>query len=361
MTNTPRGRRPGRGFTLIELLVVIAIIAVLIALLLPAVQSAREAARRAQCVNNLKQLGLATHNYESANQTFPMGYGLNWYYGSRRYIQHFGQFVALALYSEQANTFNSLNSNHPIYIGENATINGVGLNLLWCPSDGAITGLRYPGGPGDGWDDAPIPMTYSSYAGNLGVLMYHGGNVAQNKGVFSYIGAPAYTAGAVSVSPTRLAEITDGTSNTILFGEHAHSRISQGDPDAYFGANWWTSGDYGDTLFSTMFAPNAFKTFDVNAVKNPSAAYPNLNPRGGTNDKGKGNFVVTATSLHPGGANFAFCDGSVRFIKDTINSWKPAGVTLSGGVYTIPAGLGYGVYQSLSTRNGGEIVSSDAF
>ena len=350
MANPPRGRRPGRGFTLIELLVVIAIIAVLIALLLPAVQSAREAARRIQCTNNLKQLALATHNYESSVGSFPMGYGLNWYAASNKYIQHFGEMLAVATYSEQANAYNTLNSSVPIYTGPNATVNGIGLSILWCPSDANIIGLRYPGMPGDGWDDAPIPMTYSSYAGNLGPLIYHGNNVGQNTGVFSYIGSPTGT----TTSPVRLADITDGTSNTMLYGEHAHGRIATTDADDYFGLNWWTSGDYGDTNYSTIFPPNFFKSFNANDPKDPSKSYPTLTPR-------QSNFSVTATSMHPGGCNFAFCDGSVRFLKDTINSWNPRGITLSGGVYTVPAGKTYGVYQSLSTRNGGEVISADAF
>jgi len=341
---------------LIELLVVIAIIAVLIALLLPAVQSAREAARRAQCVNNLKQLGLATHNYESVNGTFPMGYGLNYYPGGNKFIQNFGPFLALAQFTEQANAFNAMNNNLSVYLGENATVNGIGLSLLWCPSDGKIVGLRYPGASGDGWDDAPIPMCYSSYAGNLGVLLYHG-NTQMNEmqGLFSYIGDVSWRPGAgASVPPVRLASITDGTSNTFLYGEHAHSRISEGSPGDMYGLNWWTSGDYGDTTFSTIFPPNYFKKLDPNDPTNPVNTIPSKTPR-------SSNFAITATSQHPGGCNFAFADGSVKFIKDTINSWNPKNVGYAKPTYTIPAGTGYGVYQSLSTRNGGEVISSDAY
>ena len=135
-------RRFRAGFTLIELLVVIAIIAVLIALLLPAVQSAREAARRAQCTNNLKQLGLALHNYISAQNNFPLGiqYQVNPTRGQRCYTSG-SWLVAICNYFEQANVYNAVNFNVNMYTPQNTTVSAMGQSVLWCPSDPVIAGL----------------------------------------------------------------------------------------------------------------------------------------------------------------------------------------------------------------------------
>jgi prepilin-type N-terminal cleavage/methylation domain-containing protein/prepilin-type processing-associated H-X9-DG protein len=345
------------GFTLIELLVVVAIIAVLMGLLLPAVQSAREAARRAQCINNLKQLALATHNYESANGKFHMGdfmgrdiqgppFGL--------IRQNFGQFVTLTQYYEGVNIFNALNCSVMIYEAPNSTISGIGISTLWCPSDGEIANLRWPGGPGDGWDCSPIPMTYASYAGNSGPLVYQWNDPKLNtcQGVFAHNGN-VIVGGNANFPPVKLASITDGTSNTFLFGEHAHSRMSVATGDI-FGVNWWSSGDLGDTAFSSIFPPNYFTNGDESLE---AGSLAKIVPR-------QSNFADTVTSMHPGGANFAFCDGSVRFVKNTIDSWSPRAITVSGPpnnwVYNLN-GQSFGVYQALSTRNGGEAISSDEY
>lgn len=352
-----------RAFTLIELLVVIAIIAVLIALLLPAVQSAREAARRAQCTNNLKQLALACQNYEGSNGCYPMGDHIGRNNNGSGMRQDFGHFVALTAYYEQGAAWNALNTSLTLFVGANSTINGIGMGILWCPSDD-VAGIKCPNDPNidpTGWDDAYQPMTYSSYAGNMGYNPYRWNDVKlpSSNGIFNHNSGKdpltAFTMGPLSFMPIRIAMITDGTSNTILYGEHAHMKLSafSADYTQAYGSNWWSSGDWGDTTFSTLFPPNYFATYaDSIAANAPVQVFPRSD-----------NFKMTAASMHPGGCNFAFCDGSVRFIKSSVNSWNPRAITVSGNsgdwVYNSPTQPG--VFQALGSRNGGEVVSADQF
>jgi prepilin-type N-terminal cleavage/methylation domain-containing protein/prepilin-type processing-associated H-X9-DG protein len=353
MNSLKRPRSARRGFTLIELLVVIAIIGVLIALLLPAVQAAREAARRAQCTNNLKQLALAGQNYMGAVGCLPMGLynqvtarapadGL-WTSG--------GCIPPLMQYAEQTQLFNAINFNINIFDWENTTIVGYGWSGCWCPSD---TGTQNPQLVGYVFlSFSPnLPLCYSSYGGCAGTWF-----TSQFAGV---TGLGNMNGVEYSGSHVKFSDITDGTSNTMFFSERAHSIM---DPNAADGNDqqcwhWWCSGNYGDTVYTTYWPLNPLHK--VAEIYGYSANV----------------YVEAASSMHPGGANFAFMDGSVRFLKDSIDSWKnvngtspinglPNGVTMtvSNGdyIYVMAPNTKLGVYQKLSTRAGGEVIDSNSY
>jgi prepilin-type N-terminal cleavage/methylation domain-containing protein/prepilin-type processing-associated H-X9-DG protein len=317
--------RPRRGFTLIELLVVIAIIAVLIALLLPAVQAAREAARRSQCINNLKQIGLGVMNYESVNQSLPPG---------KKGCCYGTWTVFVMPFLEQGATYNSWNfvAGPDNNVGGGLfTYGGVGnttvtrnrINAYTCPSD-----------------TPQVPLSNGvqshNYAFNYGNL----GN-AQQKTLngFTFTGAPfsdLYPPGkpnngsTTSAWGTRgLRDLTDGTSNTILSAE-----VIQGPTGDLRGYTHW--GDASG--FETYLAPNSTLPdciYDKGYCKYPmgttppciqsTTACPNM---------------FASRSRHPGGVNVGMGDGTVRFIKNSISlaTWRAVGST-----------------------QGGEIVSADAF
>jgi prepilin-type N-terminal cleavage/methylation domain-containing protein/prepilin-type processing-associated H-X9-DG protein len=359
-----------RGFTLIELLVVIAIIAVLIALLLPAVQSAREAARRAQCTNNLKQLGLAMHNYENANGSFPQG----GYFDPNNqayspWMHSF--FMGLLPYFEQGPLYNAFNSSIRYYrsdLNSNVTVHGAKISTLACPSDptvldgnatytanipgippytAGLTSYRGVSGP---WPNPPRGASGTSSTPGQGPPIP--GNLSPDP---NWSAELANALGIIFItSNVKISSITDGTSNTICIGEAVFGRLSQQDQNCW---HWYTAGNYGDSMQTNMYPPNPDKADE---------AFTDTTLTNGSNA-----FINSASSNHPGGVNFAFTDGSVRFVKNSINCWPiavvngklvPTYLVYNGnGTYSLLPGTQMGVYQALSTRNGGEVLSADSY
>jgi len=349
------------AFTLIELLVVIAIIAVLISLLLPAVQSAREAARRAQCINNLKQLGLATANYESAHSVYPPGMYWQAIGTSGSVTTGGGPLVLLTPQMEQTAISNAINFMTTMWDPPNSTIHRMGISSLWCPSDNAneVRTLSYGG-------NSYPRMAYSSYAGMCGPWIANTWSIpGLGTGQRATHGqAKSNQLGMFNVcSDVRISSVTDGTSNTVMWGEHTGVPLTAA---AQLDWHWWTSGNHGDTLITSMFPPN-----------------PQRKISGGA---GAQAFIYSASSMHPGGANVAMVDGSVRFIKDTISTATPMTPLTSAGVdpiqveiaawiqviptgtsqtwdrnYGPKPGVALGTWQALTTRNGGEVISADSY
>ncbi|WP_406698147.1 DUF1559 domain-containing protein [Singulisphaera sp. Ch08] len=324
-----RPRRHSDGFTLIELLVVIAIIAVLIALLLPAVQAARAAARRVQCVNNLKQLGLANHNYESTHFVFPPGQ-MKLSYATTPKFRGFSLFVNLLPYIEQQPLYNRWNFSDPLTNTEGTTANSATvLAAFLCPAD-IIP--QNPVANSTRW------YAIASYGGSGGSQSHPPASLSSD-GIFHATG-PA----APGFNQVRIAEVTDGLSNTLLLGERNHV-----DPnyDSFAAAGWTTEpmwqwgwwaaggGNFGlsDITMSTL-APINYR-IGFSYANRPSdagsaaafAAYDTLR-------------VCSFGSQHPGGANFAMGDGSVRFLKDTTSQV---------------------VLRALGTRGGAEVVTADSY
>lgn len=328
----PGKSRRRSGFTLIELLVVISIIAVLISLLLPAVQSAREAARRAQCFNNLRQIGLGMHNYLSANDVFPAGalYSEDDTFRSSGTVvrsNYIGWAVAILPYAEQTQIYNAYNSLVNNWQVSNQTVISTKLSMYICPSDiqaDVYTASFAIGGPTIPYSNiapasykgvagrysTPSPGTelfwdFASFVRDLAPSMQ-----AESRGILSVAGVGGF-------SNVRIAEVIDGSSNTYLVGEYASRTPTNAR------AMWATSWAY--------------------------MALGSAGPNQGV--RGIPDFAICTTyiaanrcnrafaSFHPNVMNFVMADGSVRTIKRFIDAV---------------------IYQNLATMKGNEIVSADA-
>ena len=288
-------RRRLSGFTLIELLVVIAIIAVLIALLLPAVQAAREAARRASCVNNMKQIGIAFHNYHDVLAVLPSGYVYQTGYATGG----FGWAAMILPNMEQTPLFNAINFIAPAWSAQNTTVCTTVLSSYQCPTDYTTQGFMAREG---------FNYAKSSYVANFGPNDLDL-NPEDRAGVFS------------RNSSTRFANVTDGLSQTLFGGERTNAIfLSVIGSDSHFDL---------ETVWPGAIKENPVD--DHGHTAEFQSAYLINNPN--FDDR-------NSMSFHPGGSNYLFGDGSVKFIKLSIN---------------------LSIYQALGTRAGGEVVASDQF
>jgi prepilin-type N-terminal cleavage/methylation domain-containing protein/prepilin-type processing-associated H-X9-DG protein len=328
--------RHRRAFTLIELLVVIAIIAVLISLLLPAVQSAREAARRTQCTNNLKQMGVALHNYHDAVLALPPGYvAASKFVDGETDTSPGWSWAAMTLQQlEQGPLYASINFSLAIQAPANTTATLSTLSFFLCPSD-QFQDSTFPITDGLGNTVATAtPSSYAACTGNdaadvaLG-LTINGVSTGLGNGLF-------YRNSAI-----RFASITDGLSHTVMLLERAW-----GDSEGT-----WVGAVPGGVILRGLLNPcpgSADATYLAPCLVLAHCHMLNTN-----SDADSG--LDDPSSFHPGGANVLFADGSVHFIKTIAND---AGVNPDGSTKYTPSSL---VLQALGTRSGGEVVSDDSY
>jgi prepilin-type N-terminal cleavage/methylation domain-containing protein/prepilin-type processing-associated H-X9-DG protein len=321
-----------QSFTLIELLVVIAVVAVLIALLLPAVQAAREASRRVSCFNNLKQLGLAMHNYLDSAQVLPPGYVAVSHFkdGENDTAPGWSWASMLLPQIDQAPLYGSANFALAVQAPANMTVVRTSLSGFLCPSD-QVQGPTFP--VTDGFGNTIATVAPSSYAACTGDdrsdTVFGFDNLGNGRGLF------------FRNSSIRIAGITDGTSQTIMLEERAWG-CAEGT---------WTGAIPGGYILRGPFNPCPGS--DDTTYLAPCLVLVHCHMINTNSDSDSG--LDDPSSFHLGGANMLFADGSVHFLKSITSD---AGVNPDGSTRYTPSSL---IFQALGTRALGEIIGSDSY